>query len=60
MIENGIIDPLYNPDIVEKEFKKVKNVYKILGVEEKIDLDMFEGAHQFSGKKAFDWVKKWL
>jgi len=60
LIENGTRDPLYTLEIVQEEYKKVKRVYEVLGAIEKVDIDIFEGGHQFSGRKAFDWFDRWL
>lgn len=60
LIENGKWDPLYTLEIVQREYRKVEKVYQLLGVPEKVDIDLFDGAHMFSGKKAFNWIEKWL
>ena len=60
LIENGTRDPLYTLEVVKKEYAKVENVYKLLKISEQIDIDIFEGSHRFSGRKAFDWFDKWL
>jgi len=60
LIENGTKDPLYTLEVVKKEYPRVEKVYNLLEVSNRIDIDIFEGSHSFSGKKAFDWVDKWL
>jgi len=60
LIENGKWDPLYTLEVVQREYSKVEKVYQLLGVPQKVDIDLFDGAHMFSGKKAFDWIEKWL
>ena len=41
-------------------FGRVKKVYDLLGASDKVDIDIFEGGHEFSDRKAFDWFRKWL
>ena len=60
LIENGTRDPLYTLEVVKEEYKKLERVYEVLGVPERVDIDIFEGGHQFSGRKAFDWFDRWL
>ena len=60
LIEYGTRDPLYTYRVVLEEFEKLKRVYKLLGAEDRLDIDIFEGGHMFSGKKAFNWISKWL
>jgi hypothetical protein len=35
-------------------------VYELLGVPERVDKDIHPGGHQFSGRKAFDWLARWM
>lgn len=60
LIENGTRDPLYTLKVVEKEYTKVQKVYELLGGSDRVDIDLFEGSHRFSGKKAFNWFDQWL
>ena len=60
MIENGARDPLYTLEVVKEEYLKVKRVYQLLGVPNKVGIDIFDGAHRFSGRKAFNWFDGWL
>jgi len=60
LIENGARDSLYTLKVVKKEYTKVEKVYKFLGISERVDIDIFDGSHRFSGKKAFDWFNRWL
>jgi len=38
----------------------VRRSYEVAGVPEKFDVDEFDGGHQWSGLKAYDWLEKWL
>ncbi len=60
LIESGKNDPIFPFYASELAFNNVKRVYKLLGKEDKLAWDVFEGEHCFSGKMAFDWLKRWL
>lgn len=60
LFERGKGDPQISLEGAKEAFVQVKEVYKKLGVEDKIDIDLFEGQHAFSGKKAFQWFTQWL
>jgi len=60
LFENGKSDPLYPLDGVKEAFAQVKKVYKKLQAEDIIDIDLFEGQLSFCGKKAFQWLARWL
>jgi hypothetical protein len=60
LLEVGMQDPLYTQEVVQPEYHKVERVYRLLDVPDRLDLDLFVGAHRFSGQKAFDWVDHWL
>jgi hypothetical protein len=59
LVEQGIHD--YVPmDLVRLGEAKMRRAYELAGVPERIDTDYFEGGHQFSGRKAFAWMDRWL
>lgn len=60
LIESAKNDPLFPFHASEFAFDRVKRVYQLLGEKEKLARDVFEGEHRFSGKIAFDWLRKWL
>lgn len=60
LIESGRQDPLYTQEVIHQEYPKVEGVYRLLDAPDRLDLDLFEGAHRFSGRKAFDWIDRWL
>jgi dienelactone hydrolase len=41
-------------------FARVKAIYEAAGAGDRIDCDIFEGGHQWSGAKSFPWFEKWL
>ncbi|MDF2964272.1 MAG: dienelactone hydrolase [Paenibacillus sp.] len=61
LIEAGTGDPIFPVHAVQEAHGKLMTVYQLLGAEEKLHLDLFEGVHEISGKIAYDWFQKvWL
>ncbi|MEM3028133.1 MAG: alpha/beta fold hydrolase [Candidatus Bathyarchaeia archaeon] len=60
LIESGIRDEGFPIEAARLAFSKLKEIYGILGVPERCEMDEFDGAHQFSGRKAFAWFDRWL
>lgn len=60
LIESGTLDPIFPIGAAQKAFAKLEKIYEVLGVRERLDKDFFEGQHEISGEKAYDWFVKWL
>jgi dienelactone hydrolase len=60
LIESGTRDPIYPAKAAKAAYKELQRVYGLLGVSERLDRDFFAGGHQFNGRKAFDWLARWL
>ncbi|HZJ57673.1 MAG TPA: alpha/beta hydrolase family protein [Clostridia bacterium] len=60
LIESGTDDPIFPINATQNAYDKVKEIYKFLDAEDRIDSDFFEGEHEISGVKAYDWLVKWL
>jgi len=60
LVENGTDDPIFPAAATRAACAQVAAAYALLGVEERLALDVFVGGHQFHGVKAFPWLKKWL
>ncbi|MBM7581919.1 dienelactone hydrolase [Caldicoprobacter guelmensis] len=60
LIESGTQDPIFPIEATRKAFAKLEKIYEVLGAREKLDKDFFEGQHQISGRKAYQWLLKWL
>ncbi len=60
LIESGTDDPIFPVEATEAAYRELQCVYELLGVPERLDKDIFSGEHQFSGRKAFDWLARWL
>jgi fermentation-respiration switch protein FrsA (DUF1100 family) len=59
-IEYGSRDPLYTRSEVLKAYEKLRHVYGLLGCDDRLFLDIFEGGHMFSGRNSLPWLDKWL
>lgn len=59
-IEYGSRDPLYTRSAVLKAYERLRKVYGLLGCEDRLSLDIFEGGHMFSGRHSLDWLDRWL
>lgn len=60
LVESGTKDNIFPIKATEFSISKIKKVYDLLGVPEKLDVDIFEGRHQISGRKAYDFLKREL
>jgi len=60
LIESGTKDDIFPINSVIYAYNKVKEVYKFLNAEDKIDADFFEGRHEISGRKSYDFLVRWL
>jgi cephalosporin-C deacetylase-like acetyl esterase len=59
-IESGTHDDIFPIKAVDIAYNYVKEAYTLLKAEDKLDRDIFEGRHQISGRKSYDWLKRWL
>ena len=58
LVENGTKDDIFPIEAVKKTVKRASCAWKIFG--EKIETDYFEGAHQIHGKRAYDFLRKYV
>jgi dienelactone hydrolase len=58
LVEAGTKDPIFPVHATLEAFEKIRNVYRLLEKEEKLELDLFEGDHEISGKVAYDWFRR--
>lgn len=58
LVEAGARDPIFPVHASLEAFEKIRSVYQLLGIEEKLELDLFEGAHEISGNVAYDWFRR--
>lgn len=60
LIETGTQDSIFPTSATQKSFVRLKEIYSIFDTTQKLELDIFDGDHAWSGAKAYDWLAKWL
>jgi len=50
-----------SPELFAMEaWARIERIYRAAEAEERLDIDIFEAGHRYSGAKAFDWFHRWL
>jgi dienelactone hydrolase len=60
LIEAGTRDKIFPIKAVRKSVTQAREVYKVFGAEEQVETDYFEGKHEISGKRAYDFLMEKL
>jgi dienelactone hydrolase len=60
LVEAGTTDPIFPFAAVETAVAEARKVYGVFGAEEAVKTDFFEGPHQLSGAKAYDFLAECL
>ena len=60
LVEIGKQDECFPVKSAMSCYHEVEKIYAAAGVPEKLELDLFEGIHQFGGNKAFDFFDRYL
>lgn len=58
LIESGIKDKLFPIEASKTAHEKIKRIYSLVGAEDKLHIDVFDGKHSVSGRKSFDFLSK--
>ncbi len=58
LVEIGSYDDCFFVDSAMSCFRDVEKIYTAAGARDKLELDLFEGGHRWSGKKSFDFFAK--
>jgi dienelactone hydrolase len=56
LVEAGSLDPIFPIQSVKASVGRAKAVYKVFRAESRIETDYFEGKHQISGQRAYDFL----
>jgi dienelactone hydrolase len=56
LVEAGSRDPIFPIDAVRSSVERARDVYRIFGAEGALETDYFEGRHQISGRRAYDFL----
>lgn len=60
LIESGSKDTLFPMKATMYAYEQVRKAYALLNAEDRIEADFFEGRHEISGRKSYDFLVKWL
>ncbi len=63
LIETGTCDPLNGASGIDNVLNQVeiaKRAYAVLGADDRLYHDIFEGEHRWHGVAAVEWLKRWL
>lgn len=60
LIETGAQDPIFPTAATQQAYKELQKIYSVFGAVQNLDIDVFQGEHEWSGRKAYDWLAKWL
>jgi dienelactone hydrolase len=60
LVEAGSLDPIFPIDSVKASVRRAKKVYKVFDAEAQVGTDYFEGKHQISGRRAYDFLMEKL
>ena len=56
LVEAGTRDPIFPIEAVRRGVERAREVYAVFGCEKQIETDTFEGRHQISGRRAYDFL----
>lgn len=56
LVEAGTHDPIFPIASVKESVARARQVYSVFGAENPIETDYFEGRHQISGQRAYDFL----
>jgi dienelactone hydrolase len=60
LVEAGKEDPIFPLKGTQAALDVLRQVYQCFDASQSLDADIFEGVHEWSGRKAYDWLGKWL
>jgi dienelactone hydrolase len=60
LIEAGTKDPIFPIDATRAALSKLERCYQLLGVPDRLEADIFDRAHEFSGAKTWTFFKAHL
>lgn len=60
LIQVGQYDSTFPAEGALKEYRRLRKIYRAAGVEDRIDLDLFEGCHELRVPSIIQWFDRWL
>ena len=56
LVEAGDYDPIFPIEAVRSSVARARRIYAVFGAEAALETDYFEGRHQVSGRRAYDFL----
>lgn len=56
LVEAGSRDPIFPIEAVKRSVARAREVYGVLNAADEVETDYFEGRHQISGRRAYDFL----
>jgi hypothetical protein len=56
LVEAGSRDPIFPVQAVRQSVDRAREVYRVFDAEDRVEADFFEGRHQISGRRAYDFL----
>ena len=60
LIESGSDDGCYTRQSQLEAYRIVEQIYTVANARDRLDIDLYEGPHMWSGRMAWDWLERWL
>ena len=60
LVESASMDEIFPRPGVEESMERALKVYEVFGVADQLETDYFEGEHEISGKRAYDFLREKL
>jgi len=60
LVEAGDFDPIFPIDAVRGSVARARKIYGLFGASDAVETDYFEGRHQISGRRAYDFLREKL
>jgi dienelactone hydrolase len=60
LIETGTQDDIFPVEATRRSFQELQQIFTVFDVLDRLEIDVFEGPHAWSGAKAFEWLKRWM
>jgi dienelactone hydrolase len=56
LVESATRDPIFPTEATQRSIEAAKKVYDLFGAGDQVEADYFEGRHEISGRKAYDFL----
>jgi dienelactone hydrolase len=60
LFEMGLKETCFHYPDMAKGFERVRSMYTAAGASDRLEKDVFDGDHRWNGKRAWDFLGKWL